>query len=259
MTQESEKARIILEAIMAYASLDFSKKIDIEIEKDSTLDAIAAGVNMLGEELRENTLSLQEKEKVIKEIHHRVKNNMQVVISMMKLQTIDESDPRILSFVQDCQSRINAMALVHEMLYNSESLQHNNFYEYADFLFRSLFMSYAPPGHSIEREINVDEYVSFHIDQMIPIGLVINELVTNSLKHAFPENIGKIRLTAFVKERMATVIYEDDGVGIEKSKKNNNRNGFGLQLVEMLNEQLDGELIMSHENGLSFQFSFAMV
>lgn len=246
----------ILDCIMALARLDFSKKIRID-KTDDSIAAIAAGVNMLGEELRENAVSLREKEQLLQELHHRVKNNMQIIISMLKLQTVNESDQRILNFVRDSQSRIQAMALVHEMLYNTHDFVYAGFKGYVGFLSSSLFMSYAPPNHNIQIDLSIDESIFFEIDYMIPLGLILNEMISNSLKHAFPESKGKITISTSVRDDgYYELNYADNGVGlpvhfdIEKSET------LGTQLIVMLVEQLEGKLQVNRQNGLTYRFEF---
>ncbi len=246
----------ILEAIMSLARLDFSKKIPIDDQSDS-LTAIAAGVNMLGEELRENVVSLKEKEQLLKELHHRVKNNMQIIISMLKLQTVNEDNARLLALVQDSQNRISAMALVHEMLYSTKDFVFTQLKEYVDFLATSLFMSYAPPEHQIEMELDIDTEIYFEIDYMIPLGLILNEMMSNSLKHAFPNATGKIRITARVDEDGKHHIgYSDNGKGLPSNFDLRQSESLGMQLIVMLTEQLDGEVAIKMENGLSYELRF---
>jgi two-component sensor histidine kinase len=246
----------ILEAIMSLARLDFSKKIPIDDQADS-LTAIASGVNMLGEELRDNVVSLKEKEQLLKELHHRVKNNMQIIISMLKLQTMNEDNARLLALVQDSQNRISAMALVHEMLYSTKDFVFTQLKEYVDFLATSLFMSYAPPEHQIEMEFDIDAEIYFEIDHMIPLGLILNEMMSNSLKHAFPNAKGKIKITAhFDEEGKHHICYSDNGKGLPANFDLHQSESLGMQLVVMLTEQLDGEVTIKNENGLSYELQF---
>ena len=246
MSLDDKRIQEIMTQLMAYARLDFDQKIKIDNEEDE-VTAIAAGVNMLGEELKANTISLREKERLLKELHHRVKNNMQIIISMMRLQTMGETDPKILAFVRDSKSRIDSMALVHEMLYSSEGFEFTSLSEYVDFLQRSIFMSYAPPKHEIDVELNISEECYFNIDRMIPIGLIINELFSNSLKHAFPDAKGMIKLNADRDEKGAVKIaYEDDGVGLPEGFDLENIESLGMQLIVMLTEQLDGNLDLTY-------------
>jgi two-component sensor histidine kinase len=235
----------IMELLMAYARLDFESQIQIDT-RDDELSAIAAGVNMLGEELKANTISLREKERLLKELHHRVKNNMQIIVSMLRLQTMNETDPKILSFVRDSKSRIDAMALVHEMLYSSNGFEFTQLSEYVDFLQRSIFMSYAPPKHEISAEMDISDDCFFNIDRMIPLGLIINEVITNSLKHAFPDKKGKIVIDGKkVGEKQHVFVYEDDGIGLPEDFNFDQTESLGMQLIQMLVEQIDGALKLS--------------
>lgn len=246
----------ILEAIMALARLDFSHKIQIHGAGDS-IAAIAAGVNMLGEELRENVVSLKEKEQLLKELHHRVKNNMQIIISMLKLQTINEDNERLLALVQDSQNRISAMALVHEMLYSTKDFVFTQLGEYIEFLSSSLFLSYAPPKHTIVLELDIDRTIYFEIDYMIPLGLIINEMMSNSLKHAFPKGQGKISISARVTaDDWYEIVYSDDGKGLSETFDINKSETLGTQLIVMLTEQLDGQLAINRKKGLTYELRF---
>ena len=248
---------------MAYARLDFDKQVEID-SYDDELAAITAGVNMLGEELKENTISLREKERLLKELHHRVKNNMQIIVSMMRLQTINERDPKILGFVRDSKSRIDSMALVHEMLYSSEGFEFTKLDEYIDFLQRSIFMSFAPPKHQIEVIQNISPDCSFNIDRMIPLGLIMNELLTNSLKHAFPDKKGVIRIEGKkLDENMHVIVYEDNGIGLPDGFDLENVETLGMQLIQMLVDQLDGTYRISNadsdfssRNGMRIEIKF---
>jgi len=246
----------IIEAIMALARLDFGHTIPID-DKNDALTAISAGVNMLGEELRENVISLKEKEQLLKEIHHRVKNNMQIIISLLRLQTSNETNPHLLALVQDSESRINAMALVHEMLYSTKDFVFTRLKEYTGFLVDSLFLSYAPPNHQIELEIDIDEHLYYEIDRMIPLGLILNELISNSLKHAFTNNSGKIQIKAISDEEgWCFIHYSDNGVGLPENFDINQTESLGMQLISMLTEQLEGQLEIQNKNGLSYTLRF---
>lgn len=254
MSLSDKRIHSIMEQLMAYARLDFDQKIKLDDNEDE-LTAIAAGVNMLGEELKENSVSLREKERLLKELHHRVKNNMQIIVSMMRLQTLNETDPKILAFVRDSKSRIDSMALVHEMLYSSDGFEFTSLAEYVDFLQRSIFMSYAPPKHQIEVDLQVSDQCVFNIDKMIPIGLILNELFSNSLKHAFPNAKGKVDLVAKSENGENVILYEDDGVGLPQNFNIEEAESLGMQLIVMLTEQLDGNLLMEYlgeKNGVKF-------
>lgn len=256
-----ERIQMIMAQLMSYARLDFDHKIELD-DRDDELTAISAGVNMLGEELKVNTLSLREKERLLKELHHRVKNNMQIIISMMRLQTVNETDPKILGFVRDSKSRIDSMALVHEMLYSSEGFEFTKLSEYVDFLQRSIFLSYAPPNHEISVQLVIEEDVYFEIDKMIPIGLIINEMFSNSLKHAFPDKVGLIKVSCSKKEGKHQLTYEDNGKGVSDDFDLSESESLGSQLILMLTDQLDGEISfgpssdLAGRNGLKYNLEF---
>lgn len=256
MINDDPRTEEIVKAIMAFARLDFGHKIEID-EKGDTLSAIAAGVNMLGEELHGNVISLNEKEQLLKELHHRVKNNMQIIISMLKLQTINEDNERLLALVEDSQNRINAMALVHEMLYSTKDFVFTRLSEYTSYLAESLFMSYAPPEHEIEIDLEIDESLFFEIDRMIPLGLIMNEMISNSLKHAFDDSRGKISIVANITNDGQCVLeYADNGKGLPEDFDINKSESLGMQLIVMLTEQLDGEIVHQNSSGLSYTLKF---
>jgi two-component sensor histidine kinase len=235
----------IMELLMSYARLDFDQQITID-ENDDELSAITAGVNMLGEELKANSVSLREKERLLKELHHRVKNNMQIIVSMLRLQTVNETDPKILAFVRDSKNRIESMALVHEMLYSSEGFEFTQLQEYVDFLQRSIFLSYAPPKHEINVKLDISEECFFKIDRMIPLGLIINEMITNTLKHAFVDNKGLINIKARkLKGGKHILQYSDNGLGLPDDFDIEQTESLGMQLILMLTEQLDGVVTFS--------------
>lgn len=259
MNEKDNRIQAIMELLMSYARLDFEQKIELD-EKGDELTAIAAGVNMLGEELKEKAISLMEKERLLKELHHRVKNNMQIIVSLMKLQSQNETDPKIIEFVRDAKSRIDSMALVHEVLYSSEAFEFSSFKEYVSFLQRSVFLSYAPPSHEIKVEIVIPTDCQFGIDKMIPLGLILNELFSNSLKHAFPEQKGLIEVEVQkLANGQSKLIYSDNGKGIPKQVNLEEIESMGMQLIFMLSDQLDATIEFKQSAGLGFQFSATFV
>ncbi|UKN00519.1 hypothetical protein K6119_12330 [Paracrocinitomix mangrovi] len=231
----------LMEQLVAYSNLDFDRELDVP-EDDDEFGALVVGLKMLGEELKANTISLQEKEQLLKELHHRVKNNMQIIVSMLRLQSFKENDPKFISLVQDSKSRIESMALVHEMLYSTEGFEFTSLAKYVDFLQRSIFMSYAPPKHQISAHISIPEDIVFNIDNMIPLGMIINELFMNSLKHAFPKSQGDIWLNVTSLTDSIKIEYADNGIGFPKDIDPQKVDSLGMQLIIMLSDQLDGKL-----------------
>ncbi len=256
MEKVSLKANEILEAIMAYARLEFEgPKLEIGDEGD-VFDAISSGVNMLGEELKENVVSLKEKEHLLKEIHHRVKNNMQIISSMLRLQFSKENDERVVGLIQDSQSRIHAMALVHEMLYSTANFKYVNFKDYIEVLTKSLFASYAAANHQIELKLKIINQLSFEIEKIIPLGLIVNEVITNSLKYAFDNNKGIIDINVLqLTEDKVIIIIKDNGKGLSDGFNFDDDGSLGMQLIYLLSEQIDSEVEMMNDNGLGYQIT----
>ncbi len=197
--------------------------------------------------------SLEEKEILLKEIYHRTKNNMLVIISMLDLQMQDVDDDRIISIVKDTENRIRAMALVHEKLYQSQDLSEIDLGSYLEEVAHSLVGSMVPDGR-IRLDIIV-EPVPITIDHAIPLGLVINEIVTNAVKHAFPEGRSgtvSLRLTRDQDKKIRLEI-SDDGRGLPEHVDIDGGSSFGLQLVNSLVKiQLRGEISVACGGGTTF-------
>ncbi|MGZ3921280.1 MAG: sensor histidine kinase, partial [Bacteroidia bacterium] len=169
-TRDINNAKVneILEVILAYARLDFTKKTEV-IGDGGVFDAIGAGVNMLGEELESSTMSLKEKEYLIKEIHHRVKNNLQIVSSLLTLQSENIKDEYFLELMRATRFRITSMALVHEMMYSTADLARIEFSEYIKKLSKTILKSLSSPGSKIRFKYDITPGRLFDIDRMIPL------------------------------------------------------------------------------------------
>jgi len=197
--------------------------------------------------------SLDEKELLLREIHHRVKNNMQIISSLLNLQRSYIKDAKADNILQESQGRVKSMALVHEKLYQTDDLARINVAEYIRSLSMNLFHSYTVrPG--INLTLDVGE-VYFNIDTAVPLGLIINELVSNSLKYAFSDkDEGEIHIS--LKKTDDSGIYHlivrDNGKGFPSNLDINNTNSLGLKLVNTLVNQLDGEMEMFQDNGTCF-------
>lgn len=253
---DKNKGRVnrILEVIMAYARLDFSQKTEVQ-GNDDVLDAISAGVNMLGEELENSTVSLKEKEQLLKEVHHRVKNNLQIVSSLLKLQSENILDERYLELINDSRNRINSMALVHEMLYSSRNLSKIPIKEYIQRLCNNIHQSYSRPGSEVVFQFNIDD-LYFQIDEMIPFGLIINEVVSNSFKYAFPGINGQITVELLDTEKSYSLRIFDNGVGLPQNFDPDKDSQLGMQLIHMLSKQMDGDIKIFCENGTTYDIQF---
>jgi PAS domain S-box-containing protein len=211
------------------------------------------------------TASLKEKEVLLKEIHHRVKNNLGIVSSLLQMHSRRTEDSQARAILRDSQNRIASIALVHEKLYRSEELADIDFTQYIPDLTTHLFDSYNVSSQQIKLNIQVD-HVSLDIETAIPCGLIINELVSNALKYAFPNNINGEIQVKFYQECASwlenpgqynfTLIIQDNGVGLPTEFDCKKTKTLGLTLVQGLVRQLQGNLeIISHQ-GTKFKITF---
>ncbi|MEH1864252.1 MAG: PAS domain S-box protein [Nostoc sp.] len=206
--------------------------------------------------------SLKEKEVLLKEIHHRVKNNLGIVSSLLQMQCRRTKDPVVTDVLRDSQNRIASIALVHEKLYRSEDLADIDFAQYIPDLTTHLFDSYNVNSSQIHLNIQVDE-ASLDIETAIPCGLIINELVSNALKYAFVGNtfVGNIRGEIEVKfyqesESIFTLIIRDNGLGLPENFDSKKSKTLGITLVQGLVKQLRGKLEIKSHQGTQFKITF---
>lgn len=255
LTYSDKRANDILEVIMSYARLEFQEKIDITDNED-VFDSISAGVNMLGEELENSTISLKEKEQLLKEVHHRVKNNLQIISSLLNLQSEHIKDEKFLSMIRESKNRISSMALIHEMLYVTKDFSQININTYISKLSQSIYQSFYMRESNIVFEYDIDASLFFEIDRMIPIGLILNEIISNSLKYAFPKKKGIITIHFSKKDNSYLLIVKDNGIGIPEKFDYKTSKSLGIQLINMLSEQLDGDLVFGNDGGAYYKLSF---
>jgi PAS domain S-box-containing protein len=201
--------------------------------------------------------SLHEKEALLKEIHHRVKNNLQVISSLLALQARAVTDETTKKKFQESRDRIHSMALLHESLYQSDNLAWIDFPEYIKQLAAHLFRSYGVTAERIRLRAELDR-LFLNMDTAVPCGLIINELISNSLKYAFPEGREgeihvELRETA---DRTADLTVADDGVGLAPGFDWVNARSLGLRLVRTLAQQLDASLEMGEGPGTRFHLRF---
>jgi PAS domain S-box-containing protein len=201
--------------------------------------------------------SLKEKEVLLKEIHHRVKNNLQVISSLMNLQANQLRDKEIVEAFRDSQARVKAMSLVHERLYQSSDLAQIDFAGYVRDVTNHLLRSYQNGRHPVRLKVDV-EPVSLNIDTAIPCALIINELVSNSLKYAFPNGqSGEIQISMnHTDSNDLNLRISDNGVGFPESLFWRNTDSLGLQLVRNLTDQLNGSIKCHLEQGAQFDIRF---
>ncbi|MBE8998344.1 PAS domain S-box protein [Nostoc sp. LEGE 12447] len=205
--------------------------------------------------------SLLEKEVLLKEIYHRVKNNLQVISSLLSLQSAYIKDKHDLVIFQQSQQRIASMALVHEKLYESQDLAKVNFGEYIRDLVVSLFTAYEVNEDAIALVLNIDKHVFLGLDTAIPCSLIIHELVSNSLKYAFP--VGR-NGTIYIEinqnqERQVTLVVSDDGIGLPPNFNFQKLASLGWQLVDALTNQLSGNINIQGDMGVKCQVTFTLI
>jgi len=200
--------------------------------------------------------SLREKEVIIKEVHHRVKNNMQVISGFLQLQSNYIRDPESAEKLNECQRRVRSMALVHEKLYQSRHLGFINVAEYIRTLVAELQEAYVVQA-DIRFEVEVDT-VNINLDTAIPCGLIINELLTNALKYAFKErSSGTVAISLHLSpDHRFTLQVSDDGIGLPAKFDLGSTATLGMQLVQVLVRQLGGEIAIVSRNGTSFVITF---
>ena len=200
--------------------------------------------------------SLKEKDVLLKEIHHRVKNNLQIIISLLNLQTGYIKDEVTLKAVKDGQSRVRSMALVHEKFYQSDELSEIDFAEYIEKLCHFIYQSYGDKTDRIHLQISGDK-IGLDMDTAMPCGLLVNEIVSNSYKYAFPnQEKGTIQIDFKKNDNKIILFIQDNGVGFPEEYDLEKSESLGMQLIQALTSQLDGDLVVSRENGTSFKISF---
>jgi len=232
--------RLVGQIALANADKGYTQRELEATQRLSDLYALALQRRQAEEDL---TRSLKEKEILLGEIHHRVKNNIQIMSSLLRLQTADLKDAAWQERIQEYQNRIRSMALIHEKLYRAQDFSRIDFKEYTQNLVRHLIQSYGLDSQSIRLDLEL-ENVFLDIDKAVPLGLIINELVTNAIKYAFPGNrMGEIRVALRSLEGgRFSLTVADTGVGLPAELDLLRPETLGLQLVHDLTAQLGGEL-----------------
>jgi PAS domain S-box-containing protein len=200
--------------------------------------------------------SLQEKEILLKEVQHRVKNNLQVISSMLDLQTDYVKDSGVLKLFVEAQKRVKSMALVHERMYQSEVLTDLDFTQYIENLGNYIFKIYGVNTKRISMKIDINE-ANIDFNRAIQLGLIVNELISNSLKHAFPDDLaGQINVRLDSEDKYFILTTSDNGVGLPKKFRLRQTKSLGLQLVQALTNQLKGSIKIDRRKGTRFRIKF---
>ncbi len=200
--------------------------------------------------------SLKEKENLLREIHHRVKNNMQIISSMLNLQTKYVDDVEAIDVLQESQNRVKSMAMIHEKIYQSNDLEEINFADYIQSLVLNLLSVYNIDKNLVKSTFKI-ENITLNMETAVPCGLIISELISNSLKYAFPNKMqGEIIVTLKSIDDTYELMIKDNGIGLPEGIDLDNLESLGLLLVKVLTEQIEGELIINSENGTEFKIRF---
>jgi two-component sensor histidine kinase len=226
-----------------------------------TLDAtIAQGIDITERRHAEDALrkTVRERETLLKEVHHRVKNNLQIITSLMSLQARRDQTPAIVAAFRTMQDRVRSMAMLHEALYRSADLARIDFKPYLERMCGQLSHSFDADATRVKIETRVNR-VMLPLEQAVPCGLLINELVTNVLKHAFPDGRqGKATVALeFETDRTLVLTVSDDGVGLPETANTKQAKTLGLELVRGLTQQLEGTLSVERgPQGTTFRVAF---
>ena len=202
------------------------------------------------------TNSIREKEVLLQEIHHRVKNNMQIISSLLNIQTRYVDDAESVNVLKESQNRVKSMAMIHEKLYNSRSFNKIYFVDYIESLVWDLFYSYSIKKGTIKPVLDIDD-IKLNIETSVPCGLIITELVSNCLKYAFPDGRqGELKVSLKIKDDYYQLNISDNGIGFPENIDFKNTESLGLQLVNSLTDQIDGEIELDNTNGTEFKIKF---
>jgi two-component sensor histidine kinase len=234
------------------------KTRELEREQLELEDIIQSRTAELQQQKSELIAQNAEKEVLLKEIHHRVKNNLQIIVSLLNLQAANFEDEKFLHSIQETQNRIIAMSLVHQRMYQTTDFVAIEFKDYISSLFENNELFYNAQAYDVNFQNNTSPLLKIDIETSIPLGLIINELITNAFKHAFSISNEKHTLMIEITEHSAnnySFLYRDNGPGILESELNMTKT-MGLQLVEALVEQINGKLMIVSKDGLNVSFNF---
>jgi PAS domain S-box-containing protein len=243
------------------SSIDISLTISPIRDRHGTIVGASKIARDISPRIREERTraALQEKEVLLKEIHHRVKNNLQVTSSLLKLQSEYIDDPAARAMFVESQNRIRSMALVHEKLYRSDNLSSIDFVEYAESLAVLLNRSFGAAERGIMVTVS-GETLRFPIDVAVPSGLILNELIWNAVRHGFPPGrSGRVEVRIRHKAGIAYLCVADNGAGLPDGFSSSSAKSLGLELISTLTGQVHGTLRIKPRDWTEFEVSFPFV
>lgn len=236
----------IIGIVMTFSIVTKTKELELKLRKtNESLDENLKALNTL----------LSEKKLILKEVHHRVKNNMGTIHALLALQAEAQSDPHTREVLMDASSRVQSMMVLYSKLYQSENILSVSVKEYIPTLIAEI-MDIFPGKEKVSLETHIDD-IALSAKITSSLGIIINEMITNCLKYAFPNNrSGKIEIEITQRDNLVTLCLADDGVGMPSLKTNEPPRGFGLQLIEILVQQLKGTLKIEVRNGTKYTLEF---
>lgn len=256
---------LFLPYLLVASSTDLKKVQDIWYSFDEVITIPISKMRLLSRVkvlLQTHQLSVQvnqlvhDKEMLIKEVHHRVKNNLMIISSLLNLQSRYIQDEESRKIFEESQNRTKSMALIHERLYASNDLKKIDFADYIHSLMRDLFNTYYTGRNQIHLNLDVND-VKVDVDNAVPLGLIINEMVTNSFKYAFPEDEdGVIGITFHKHGNEYLLEVYDDGIGIPLEIDLKNTDSLGVLLINNLTSQINGKLELERNHGTKFRIEF---
>jgi PAS domain S-box-containing protein len=258
--QHYETLRVKKDGTIINGSITLSPIFD----SHGKLVAISGIARDITERIKAEKLLAKAEEARMKEIHHRIKNNLQVISSLLDLQAEKFRDKEVLEAFRESQNRVTSMSLIHEELYKGEGNDTLNFSAYLQKLAESLFQTYRLSSKNVRLCMDLEENTLFNMDVAVPLGIIVNELVSNSLKHAFTEKEeGEIRIKLCRKEKnneidksLFSLTISDNGKGIPENVELESFESLGLQLVSILVDQLDGKIELKRDQGTKFRITF---
>ena len=235
----------------------------LELEKESVIleEQIAKRTAELLIQKKKLETQNTEKEVLLKEIHHRVKNNLQIIVSLLNLEASRFEDKKILDAINETQNRIISMSLVHQRMYQTADFVAVEFSEYTHLLFENIETLYSNIDLKVKLKTKIPTNLSLDIETAIPLGLIINELITNTFKHAFPTSFAnkEIQISITELEKNSYYLeYTDNGTGLPIDFELKSSDSLGFQLITALIDQINGQLSYFNDNGAVFEINFAI-
>jgi two-component system, sensor histidine kinase PdtaS len=249
---------ILLLLLLIYILKSYRQKQRINSELDQYNRKIEAFSTLMEKKNRKLKKVLIDKEVLFKEVHHRVKNNLQIVSSLLNLQSNTITDQTTKDAIKQSQSRISSMAILHNKLYQTEDFTNVSIDQYLRQMLQSITESFGTEQCLVHFDVVADPSITFSVDTAIPFGLILNELITNAFKHAFAarlEGTITIRLSKSSADQYV-LLFSDNGKGLPPNFRENSENSLGLELIEMLVQQLNGTLEIKDYEGAQFVISF---